>query len=137
MRIEGPFLAMMGLTFVVWAYLYVRRLAWMAAVGRAPQTYALGVPTDAPAAVLLPPRNFANLAELPILFYGLCLYAMLHAEYGAVDVWLAWGFVGFRALHSLVHCTVNIVLVRFGLYVLSAVCLWAMLTRAVFALAAA
>ena len=42
----------------------------------------------------------------------------------------AWVFVAFRAAHSAVHCTVNIVLVLFGLYALSSLALWFMVLRA-------
>jgi hypothetical protein len=42
----------------------------------------------------------------------------------------AWIFVAFRALHSLVHCTVNIVMLRFWLYAISTLALWAMVGRA-------
>ena len=38
-----------------------------------------------------------------------------------------------RALHSAVHCTVNIVMVRFYLYLLSTLAVWFMLIRAAFA----
>ena len=43
----------------------------------------------------------------------------------------AWVFAAFRVLHSLMHSTVNIVLVRFGLYFVSSAALWFMLVRAV------
>ena len=49
----------------------------------------------------------------------------------------AWLFVGLRAAHSVVHCTVNIVKVRFVFYLLSSLVLWfmlAMLLRRVLAL---
>ena len=42
----------------------------------------------------------------------------------------AWVFVAFRALHSLMHCTANIIIVRFWLYALSTLALWFMLGRA-------
>ena len=36
----------------------------------------------------------------------------------------------FRVLHSAVHCTVNIVMLRFALYAAASLALWAMLLRA-------
>jgi hypothetical protein len=42
----------------------------------------------------------------------------------------AWVFAAFRILHSAVHCTVNIVMVRFWLYCVSALALWFMVVRA-------
>ena len=42
---------------------------------------------------------------------------------GGINYWLAWGYVGLRILHSLVQCTVNIVLYRFTLWILASFCL--------------
>jgi hypothetical protein len=42
----------------------------------------------------------------------------------------AWVFVAFRALHSAVHCTINIVMLRFYLYLVSTLAVWFMLARA-------
>jgi hypothetical protein len=42
---------------------------------------------------------------------------------GGINYWLAWGYVGFRVLHSLVQCTVNVVAYRFTLFFLASVCL--------------
>jgi hypothetical protein len=42
----------------------------------------------------------------------------------------AWIFVGFRALHSAVHCTINVVMLRFYLYLISTVAVWFIAARA-------
>ena len=39
-------------------------------------------------------------------------------------------FVAFRALHSAVHCTVNLVMLRFTLYLISTLAVWFLLGRA-------
>ena len=75
--------------------------------------------------------NLRNLAELPVAFYALCLMLYVTDQVDAVYVAAAWAFFVFRALHSVVHCTFNRVIVRFGLYMLSALALWFMLARAV------
>jgi hypothetical protein len=56
----------------------------------------------------------------------------LHVTQSVDTVFLAaaWVFVAFRALHSLVHCTFNLVLLRFSLYAISTVALWFMAVRA-------
>jgi hypothetical protein len=38
-------------------------------------------------------------------------------------MWLAWGYVGFRVVHSIVQATVNIVAYRFTLFGLATACL--------------
>src|SRR5579862_5668062 len=83
-----------------------------------------------PPAVANPSDNLRNLFELPTLFYGLALYLFVTNKVDGTYLVAAWIFAAFRVLHSAVHCTVNIVLVRFWLYALSAVSLWFMLVRA-------
>jgi hypothetical protein len=127
-----PLLAMMGLTATVWLFMYVRRLGYMLAKGidaqdvSTPQKMAALIPE----AVERPANNLRNLFELPVLFYALCLLLTQMGWAQALDVQLAWAFVGLRALHSLVHCTFNYVNARFAFYVLSSLALWAMLARA-------
>jgi hypothetical protein len=41
-----------------------------------------------------------------------------------------WIFVLFRVLHSAVHCTFNLVMLRFYLYLISTLALWFMFARA-------
>jgi hypothetical protein len=38
-------------------------------------------------------------------------------------VYLAWGYVGLRIVHSIVQATVNVVRVRFLLFLLATICL--------------
>jgi hypothetical protein len=52
----------------------------------------------------------------------------------AAQLWAAWLFVGFRALHCAVHCTFNLVPLRFWLYAGGALSLWFMAARAALAL---
>ena len=50
-----------------------------------------------------------------------------------VYVVAAWIFAAFRVLHSAVHCTVNIVMLRFTLYLVATLAVWLMLVRATLA----
>ena len=43
----------------------------------------------------------------------------------------SWIFVAFRVLHSAVHCTINVVILRFWLYCISTMALWFMAVRGV------
>ncbi len=58
-------------------------------------------------------NNFNNQFQLPLLFYVLCLLALERGHVDMALVVLAWFFVGFRLLHSLVHITNNNVRRRF------------------------
>jgi hypothetical protein len=83
-----------------------------------------------PAAVSNPSDNLKNLFELPTLFYALVLYLYVSHQVDEAYLIAAWIFASFRVLHSAVHCTVNIVILRFWLYCISALALWFMVARA-------
>ena len=131
--ILAPFLAMMLLTALVWAYMYTRRLTYIKANRIPPQDLATPEKAAAllPEAVALPANNLRNLLELPVLFYALCLYLYVTRSADGLQVTAAWTFVALRAAHSVIHCTVNIVVLRFLSYFAAALVLWFMLTRAV------
>lgn len=68
-------------------------------------------------------HNHTHLHEHPTLFYAICLSLALMGFGGGVNLWLAWAYVALRIAHSLVQATVNIVLYRFILWILSCICL--------------
>jgi hypothetical protein len=133
--IFGPFFATMLLTLVVWIYMFVRRIAFIQ--GNALTPAQLAVPGElarlSPASVLNPSDNLKNLFEIPVLFYAVALYLFVTGQVDATYVAAAWVFVVFRALHSAVHCTFNLVLLRFYLYLISALAVWFMILRATLA----
>ncbi len=130
--IFGPFFATMLLTLVVWVYMYVRRIHFITASKLNPQD--LAVPGELarriPPAVSNPSDNLKNLFETPVLFYALTLYLFATGQADAGYVYAGWLFAAFRALHSAVHCTFNLVLLRFWIYAISTAALWFMVIRA-------
>ena len=129
--IFGPFLVMMILTMVVWVYMYAKRIPFIRSLNRKLDDISYAEFTElAPPSVRNPSDNLRNLFEVPVLFYALVFYLYVTGNADGPYVAAAWGFVLFRALHSLVHCTINIVLLRFTLYVVSCLCLFYMLVRA-------
>ena len=114
-HILQPMLAMMVLTALVWFTTPDKGAALL------------------PESVSYPAHNFRNLFELPVLFYALCLYLFVTGTAERADLIAAWLFVGFRAVHSLVHSTVNVVVARFLAYLAATLALWFMLARAVLA----
>ena len=70
-----------------------------------------------------PCHNYNHLMEQPTIFYAIALTLALMDFGGGINTWLAWGYVGFRVLHSLVQGTVNIVAIRFPLFLLASLCL--------------
>lgn len=130
--IFGPFFATMLLTLAVWIYMYVRRIAFI--IGNQINSQDLAVPGALaqlmPPAVSNPSDNLKNLFEIPVMFYAVVLYLFLMQRVDAAYVYAAWTFFAFRALHSAVHCTFNLVMLRFYLYLISTVAVWFMVVRA-------
>ena len=131
-----PFIGMLSLTFLVWVHLYVRRISYTIRHRIHPQRLTTPDKGRAliPDAVNYPAYNLSNLFELPVVFYALCLYLYVTGNVDPTYVAAAWVFFLLRVLHSVVHCTVNRVIVRFYLYALSSLALWFMLARAAVAL---
>jgi hypothetical protein len=77
-----------------------------------------------------PSDNLKNLFEIPVLFYALVLYLFVTNQVDAVYVNAAWVFVVFRALHSAVHCTFNLIMLRFYLYLFATLAVWFIAIRA-------
>jgi len=131
--IFAPFFAQMFLTLGVWAYMYARRIPFILGLG---SQIDLAKPGElarlSPAAVSNPSDNLKNLFEIPVLFYALVLYLFVTQQVDGLHAIAAWVFVVFRAAHSLVHATFNLVILRFYLYLISTLALWLMLFRAAF-----
>ena len=133
--IFGPFFAMIFLTLLVWVYMYVRRIGFIRSNNISSKD--LAVPGElarlSPPEVSNPSDNLKNLFEFPVLFYALALYLFVTNQVDAAYVIAAWIFVAFRTLHSVVHCTINVVMLRFYLHLFSALAVWFIAVRAVLA----
>jgi hypothetical protein len=71
-------------------------------------------------------RHFQNLLEVPLVFYFMCLLAMHLNFTKEVEMW-AWLFVFARLSQSVIHLTVNHVLMRmlsFALGIISLIGMW-------------
>jgi hypothetical protein len=76
-----------------------------------------------------PAHNYAHLMEQPTVFYPVVMILAVMGA-GAVDVALAWAYVGLRIVHSIWQATVNKVPVRFLLFIASTFALLALAIRA-------
>src|SRR6186997_2252492 len=75
-------------------------------------------------------HNYNHLMEQPTIFYAIALALALMDFGGGINYWLAWGYVGFRILHSLVQSTINVVAIRLTLFTLATLCLIGLTTHA-------
>ncbi len=113
---------MAALTFLVWAAMYVTRIGEM----QRKKIDAQRLDNRVNAQALLTESsvvadNLKNLFEMPILFYVAILLALSLLIQDSLTVLLAWGFVGARFVHSLIHCSYNDVNHRFAAYAVSCV----------------
>lgn len=125
-----PLLIQVALTFAVMLRLFTTRVAEFKAKKIDPQSVATRkqareVITDSSAAA----DNFANLFEMPVLFYLAIVVALTLLIYDPIIITLAWLYVGLRVIHSLIHCTYNLVMHRFGVFAMSTLVLLAMWLR--------
>lgn len=129
--IFGPFFATILLTLVVWVYMYIRRIRFIRSNSfSANELTPLAIMQLSPPEVANPSDNLKNLFEIPVLFYALGLYLFVTQQVDTVYVTAAWIFVMFRALHSAVHCTFNLIVLRFYLYLMSTLAVWFTAIRA-------
>ena len=130
--IFAPVFATVGLTVLVWVYMYTRRISFITSNRISPEDLAVpgALAQLSPPEVANPSDNLKNLFEIPVIFYALSLYLFVTSQVDTAYVTAAWFFVAFRALHSAVHCTVNIVMLRFYLYLFSTLAVWFIAARA-------
>ena len=128
--IFGPVFAMFVLTFVVWVYLYVKRIPFILSLDPTIVLTPARLAELSPPAVANPSDNLKNLFEVPVIFYATALVLFAAQQVDGTYLAAAWVFVVFRALHSAVHCTINVINVRFALYSISSLAVWFMAGRA-------
>lgn len=130
--IFSPFFATMFLTLIVWVYMYIRRIGFIKSrkLGQNELVVQGALAQISPPSVSNPSDNLKNLFEIPVLFYALVLYLFVTKQVDAVYVTAAWIFVAFRVLHSIVHCTFNLIMLRFYLYLFATLAVWFMALRA-------
>lgn len=81
---------------------------------------------DVPEEIVKTGRNFSNQFEVPVLFYVVAILHVVMQLESQIALYLAWGFVGFRYLHALIHITYNHVLHRLGAFFAGFVCVLAL-----------
>jgi hypothetical protein len=123
----GPIVALVAWTLIIQIWMYATRLP---AMRRAGITFKGRVGTRGgalegkiPDPVNWKAHNYNHLLEQPTIFYAITVALILMGFDVAINVYLAWAYVGFRIAHSLVQVTVNIVFYRFLLFIGGSLCL--------------
>jgi len=130
-----PMLALIVWSLVMLAWTYAVRIPAIRKAGVDPATAREPTSLDVlPLQVRQVAYNYNHLMEQPTLFYALVAYTYLAGQQNGVNLILAWAYVALRVVHSLVQATVNIVLVRFGVFMAATLVLAALAARDVWAL---
>ena len=133
--ILAPVVALVAWTLVMLVWMAVARRSAFAKLGinwgNIPRG-SRGVNHDgrAPDEAQWPSHNYNHLMEQPTIFYAIALTLAMLGQGHGLNLWLAWGYVGLRVVHSIVQSTVNIVAIRFPIFALASLCLVALTVHA-------
>ncbi|MBP2160955.1 MULTISPECIES: MAPEG family protein [Asticcacaulis] len=121
-----PVAAMAALTFIVLNLMPFARVIAVRTGKARVSDFKYGEAESVPETARLINRNYMNLLELPVLFYVVCLILFADDAVTQIELILAWLFVGFRAAHTVLHLTINHVLVRLSVFALAVITLLAL-----------
>ena len=132
MEILKPVVALAAWTMVMWVWLYATRMPEMAKVdmARFAADPTLTLDHVLPAKVQWKAHNYNHLHEAPTVFYAVCLVLALAGQGEGLAAKVAWAYVALRVVHSLVQATVNHIPTRFAVFMLSSLCLMALIVMA-------
>ena len=133
--ILAPVITLIAWSLVMWIWMYATRIPAMQKMKMTPDSEAPNGQqmSQLPADVRWKADNYTHLMEQPTIFYALAISLALLGEGDGINLMLAWGYVGLRVLHSLVQALGNKILVRFGVFVLASLVLFAMTFHALMA----
>mgnify|MGYP003296076860 CR=1 FL=1 len=123
----GPIIALVAWTLVMMIWMAVTRLPAMKKAGIDVRKTVGGRGANlegvVPDEVNWKSHNYTHLLEQPTIFYAITFALILMEQNHVINVWLAWGYVAVRVVHSIVQATINKVKYRGPLFGLSSLCL--------------
>ena len=119
MNVLYPVFTMMALTFFTLVRLGMLRAQAVKSGEVDFRFYRLYRGYEEPEKLAAYSRHLIHHFETPILFYVLSIMAFITGQTGLLVIGLGWTYVALRFIHSYVHLTSNVVIVRFRLFVLS------------------
>lgn len=126
----APVMALVGWSLLIWLWMYVQRIPAMQKAGIKPQDARFPGSLDKlPDTARQAADNYNHLMEQPTIFYAAALAIQVAGHADPMAVHFAWVYVGVRVLHSLLQISVNLVAIRFLLFVISTGVLAAMVVR--------
>ena len=133
--ILAPVVALVAWTLVMLVWMAVARRSAFAKLGinwgNIPRgSRGANLDGRAPDEAQWPSHNYNHLMEQPTIFYAIAIVHALMGTGHGINLWLAWGYVALRIVHSIVQSTVNIVAIRFPIFALASLCVLGLTTHA-------
>jgi hypothetical protein len=121
-----PMFMMVVLTFVVFLIAFRVRTGSVQRGEVSIKYYSVFQGENIPELVHKTTRHFANLFEVPVLFYVAGLLYLVLEQSGSFAIYCAWAFVATRVVHSFIHLGYNNVLHRLVAFAAGNACVLAM-----------
>jgi hypothetical protein len=134
-EILKPVVVLAAWSMLMWLLMYVRRLPAMKRAGMLDVPMIGSVGADIRAKLSgrdqWPADNYNHLMEQPTIFYAVALTLALVGAGDTLNATLAWVYVSFRIVHSIMQVSVNHVPTRFAMHALGTIPLIMLCTHAV------
>lgn len=129
-----PVVALAAWTMIMWIWMYVTRIPAMSAAKVDPdslvQQGAKTLGDLLPAKVQWKADNYNHLHEAPTVFYAVAIVLAMLDQGNGMNATIAWAYVFLRVIHSIFQATMNKVMIRFIIFVLSSLALMALVLHA-------
>jgi hypothetical protein len=128
----APLITLVLWTFVMCAWMYatripaIRRHRVSLDASQSKEAFNAQIPPE----VRWKADNYNHLLEQPVLFYAVVLALCFVGQWGDINVILAWAYVALRIVHSIIQATVNIILLRFAVFITATIVLLVLSIRA-------
>ncbi len=128
----APVIALVLWSGLIWAWMYATRIpAILKMRMRLDPMMPRGEQmSQLPATVRWKADNYNHLMEQPTLFYATALALAVLGDHSVISLMLAWAYVLLRVVHSLVQTTTNRITLRFAVFFVSSLVLFALAIRA-------
>jgi len=127
----APVVALVIWTLIMLIWVYATRIPAMAKAKLKPGQATRADVEALPVANVA--HNYNHLHEQPTLFYAICFALQFLEQTNDINIGLAWLYVALRVLHSLVQATVNVILIRWTIFMFASLVLAALTLHAAMA----
>jgi hypothetical protein len=117
----APVVALVIWSLIMLIWLYATRIPAMAKAKLKPGQATKAEVEALPVANVA--SNYNHLMEQPTLFYAICFALQFLDQANDINIGLAWLYVAIRVVHSIVQATVNIILIRFSIFMVASIVL--------------